>query len=244
MHLIISDLGDDGIALIQWAFNQQLDNIQVLYVDTNWQSNYWKKRITQVENWCVKLDLKFNIIQPQADFRRQVIEHNQFPSIKFQWCAGLIKGIAMIDWLEIHDDTEEAIILLPNRKDMSLSQTIIEEKIEENEYYNERQTWYPLINYTEKQRNDLINLTPFDKIEKPAESCSPCIYNISRQLRTLSVKDIEKTHSLEQKISKPMFNADIKNLIVEEKKSSENNQEENYYDAYATGCGWNYGCGL
>ena len=129
MHVILSDLGDDGVALIQWAMNQKLENIHVIYINTNWQSQAWLTRIKAVKTWCISNKVHFNQLEPQADFSRQVIEHNHFPSIKFQWCAGLIKGTAILDWLDGADEDEEAIILLPNRKLMCTAQSVLEEHL-------------------------------------------------------------------------------------------------------------------
>lgn len=240
MHIILSDLGDDGIALTQWAINQKLEDVYVIYVNTNWQSQAWLKRIDQVKSWCIENQLNFEQLEPQADFSRQVIEHNHFPSIKFQWCAGLIKGTIIADWLDDVDEDEEAIILLPNRKSMCTAHSILEERVEENEYFNDRATWHPLINHNLANRNKLIEQAPFNILSKPAQSCSPCIYNKSFQLTQLDKLSTKRLHELEEKTRQTMFAQPIQLELKENKP----NTIKNYYEAYSTGCGWNYGCGL
>ena len=245
MYTLVSDLGDDGIALIQWAINCQLSEAVVLYVDTGWQSRHWQQRIRAVQQWCSRYELPMHILPPQADFSRLVREHGQFPSRRFQWCAGMLKGLPLIDWLETHDEDQQAVVVLPNRRDMALATAMLNEYIYESEYYNERDIWLPLVACTRRERDTLIAQSPFAVSGEPAGSCFPCIYSQSRHLGQLAGQDLQRVQALEHQTGTTMFEHPIETIRNQaQQHPSSGDACRNYYEPYADGCSWYYGCGL
>lgn len=55
MHIIFASLGNDSVALIQWAIDQKLEDIIVAYSDTGWASPDWGERINVAREWLAKL---------------------------------------------------------------------------------------------------------------------------------------------------------------------------------------------
>ncbi|MCF6766117.1 phosphoadenosine phosphosulfate reductase family protein [Thiotrichales bacterium 19S3-7] len=250
MHVIIANFSDDSIALIQWASKKNLPNLHILYVDTRWSACYWYKRLELVQNWTNSLNIPLHILKPKQGFEALVIARKQFPSIRFQWCPGLLKGIPILNWLEENDDDETATILLPHRRSMSKSQDVLEEFVYESEHYDERTLWHPLYQHSISDRDSLIKKTPIPLLNHRSLECQPCIFSTNKDLVNLEVEDIQKVKSLEDKIQQSMFNpndydnAQSIDKVVSTLKQSPLVDDENYYDQFAQGCAWPYGCGL
>lgn len=249
MNVIIANFSDDSIALIQWAKSQNLSDVHILYCDTNWASDRWQKRLLEVKKWLDHLGFKLHILKPTAGFKELVLDRASFPSIKFQWCPGFLKGLPILDWLDQYDENEEGIILMPHRRSMSKLQANLPEFIEESEHFSDRKLWYPLFQNSQKEIETLVLLTPFELILTRSEECQACIFSTKNDLKNLHLKDIEKIKLLEEKIQKPMFNPQdydnqqsITDLVENLKTKKITN--ENHYDQFAMGCGWTFGCGL
>lgn len=249
MYVVIANFSDDSVALIQWAYEQKLEPLHILYVDTGFASFCWNKRLDQITNWLNTYKLSFHILKPNANFNTLITERHEFPSIRFQWCPGLLKGIPILNWLETYDKKEEAMILLPHRQSMSKAQADLEEYIEESEYYDDRTIWHPLYQHSEQERNTLLERSTIRPLHHRSLECEPCIFSTKADLARLNIKDIEKVRQLEKIINKPMFNPnDYQGTqgidgVVEIAKNIKTSKE-NYYDHFAMGCAWPYGCGL
>ena len=239
MHCIISNFGDDSIALIQWAYDNQLDSLVVLSVDTGWQASSWHTRLKQAQKWLNTLGVTHHHLKNEHGFAELVQARKQFPSQQFHWCAGFLKGIVLLNWLEHNDEDGEATILLANRRDMSKLQSDLPEKIAESERFDDREVYYPLANFCRTQRDALITKTPFKKpLNHRSLECQPCTHLTQRDIPNLSDEDINKVTSLENSIDQNMFQHGFKEHCRLIQKNT------NYYDEFAKTCGWDYGCGL
>lgn len=54
-YVVKASYGNDSIALIQWAFEQKLNSVAVLYNDTGWASRNWNTRVSEMELWAQSL---------------------------------------------------------------------------------------------------------------------------------------------------------------------------------------------
>ncbi|MDA7742383.1 phosphoadenosine phosphosulfate reductase family protein [Francisellaceae bacterium] len=252
MNVIITNFGDDSIALIQWAYEQKLEELHILSVDTGWEASTWHQRIQDSAQWVKTLGIKHEHLQPQATFPENVMARQRFPNKKFHWCPSFVKGLAILDWLEMHDESYEATILLANRKDM-VPGSLLEEFIEEHEHYDDRKVWHPLYALTEIQRNQLITKTPLAVLNHRSLECQPCIYNSANDFQSLSDEDCERVVKLEDIIKAPMFHpmdhqnaqnvAEIRAQALKE-KTDNHHANQDFYKAFASSCSWSYGCGL
>ncbi|WP_119343140.1 hypothetical protein [Facilibium subflavum] len=239
MHCLIANFGDDSVALIQWAYENKLDDVIVLSVDTGWQASIWQERLDIAHQWIQTLGFTHHHLPAEHDFSALVRARSQFPSQKFHWCAGFLKGITILNWLEENDEDGQAIIALANRRSMSKAQTDLPEYIKESERYDDRRLIYPLAGFDQDMRDALIAKTPFQTpLNHRSLECQPCIHFTRRDNKTLSEADITRIIALEKEIGQTMFDQGFKHFIETIEKNT------NYYDEFAKTCSWDYGCGL
>ncbi len=53
--VIFSSYGNDSVALIQWAHEQGLRDVVVVYSDTQWAADWWAARVEKLEWWVRSL---------------------------------------------------------------------------------------------------------------------------------------------------------------------------------------------
>lgn len=239
MYCIIANFGDDSVALIQHVYELGLENVIVLSVNMVWQASAWQARVDSASRWIKMLGFRHYHLNSEHNFSALVRARKQFPSQHFPWCAGFLKGLTILNWLEEEDDNLEAIILLAHRREMSKAQVDLPDKIEESERYDYREVQYLLVNIDKSERNKFISKTPFKKpLNHRALECQPCIHLTQRDIATFSEKDIKRVSNLEHELRQPMFDK----KFVEYLSSLEKNT--NYYDEFSKTCSWDYGCGL
>ena len=54
-YLIRASYGNNSVALIQWAREEGLSDVVVLYSDTGWSRVSWAARVEQMETWVRSL---------------------------------------------------------------------------------------------------------------------------------------------------------------------------------------------
>ena len=239
MHCLIANFGDDSVALIQKAYELDLEDVIVLSVDTGWQASTWQARVDRAMIWIETIGFQSVRLKPEHEFSTLVKARKQFPSQQFHWCAGFLKGMAILNWIDMHDEDLEAVVLLANRRVMSKAQADLPDSILQSERYDDREVHYLLADCDEFKRNDLIAKTPFKKpLNHRSLECQPCIHLTQRDIVTLSTEDITRTLDLEREIERSMFDKGfVEYLTILEKNT-------NYYDEFAKSCSWDYGCGL
>ncbi|MBK2124138.1 hypothetical protein [Fangia hongkongensis] len=241
MYAIIANFGDDSIALIQWAYENKLNDVHVLSVDTGWQGEQWEARCELADKWIKALEFTHQRLKPEHDFSTLVEARKQFPSQKFHWCAGFLKGMAILSWLEEHDEDFTATVLLPNQRSMSKSQFDLPFKIEESERYDDRAVSYPLYAHSKSSRDALIEKTPFKTpLNHRSLECQACIHFTQQDTNTLTKNDIQRIEALESKVNTTMFDKPFSAYLADKKNAT----DKNYYDEFAKTCSWDYGCGL
>jgi 3'-phosphoadenosine 5'-phosphosulfate sulfotransferase (PAPS reductase)/FAD synthetase len=50
MNIISSSYGNDSVALIRWAHEQRLPDVEVVYCDTGWASPTWAERVAKMSS--------------------------------------------------------------------------------------------------------------------------------------------------------------------------------------------------
>lgn len=241
MYCIIANFGDDSVALIQHVYELQLSEVFVLSVDTGWSSSTWNTRIEKAEQWINSLGFKHFHLKSENKFSELVQARMNFPSTQFNWCAGFLKGITILNWLEENDENCTSTILLPNRREMSKAQADLPYKIEESGRYDSRTVEYLLADLDTNMRNLIIAKTPFkNPLNHRSLECQPCIHLTRRDIQLFSSKDTTRIIKLENCIKQSMFSEEFSNYLLTLKEKPSNN----YYDEFSKTCGWYYGCGL
>src|SRR5258708_4057588 len=109
MVLVIrSNYGNDSIALIEairerQALEPHFKKIYVVYIDTGWAAVKWQERVAKSEKFVKQCGFEAIHLKAKVSFPELVIDRTSFPSTKFQWCAGFLKGLPLLEWLDEHD---------------------------------------------------------------------------------------------------------------------------------------------
>lgn len=247
-HILVGNFGNQSIALLQWAIVSGLSNSYFVSIDTDWAGKGWDRRVAKGQGYARAHQVKPIQLTPPIYFTDLVRQRGEFPSQQFKWCASLLKGSTLNDWLDEIDPNCQAVILLAKQKATSSRYNDLTEFIEESEYYGGRKVWYPLIEHTLAQRNALIAQTPFELISTRSLECEPCIYTAAEELGEVHPDDMNKLHTLEQQIGQSMCasNCSARSLetnSVKDKMISPQSKEINFLKAIAMGCGSPWGCG-
>ncbi|QGP55791.1 Phosphoadenosine phosphosulfate reductase family protein [Piscirickettsia salmonis] len=251
MNIIFSNYGNDSIALIQWAYENNLPDVTVAHVITGWQGTHWQHRLDQGQELAKRLGFNVTHLTAHHDFSSLIQERRAFPTTKFQWCAGILKGLPLLEWLDEEDFDCKATILIAHRRAASPANQQLPEYIEESEYYGDRRLWHPLYLCTTKERDALIQRSGLDKLSHRALECDPCVNSDEADLLRLDAATITRTRQLEHAINQSMFSSqrfanatNLTEVILWLKQEYPSNPQANPEQFLEMGCGSPYGCGL
>lgn len=240
-HCVIrSNYGDESIALVQWAFEAGLKDmasaVTVVYINTGWAAEEWQDRINRGKQHAILCGFEVKHIQAPVSFPEAVRGRGSFPSAKFQWCTGILKGLPFLDWLDEIDLRCRSIVLIAKRKSATAAHQSLEEWIETCEYHNGRRVWHPLISLKEKERDDLLNRAGFEPLRHRSLECQPCVNSTQRDLKNLCKSDLKKVTLLEKELQTPF----LESIQPEEV----DDLEKDFLAKFYRGCGNHFGCGL
>lgn len=241
----IVNFGDESVALMQWLIeNNFIKDTTLLVVDTGFYAAHWHERVNQAITYAKSHGLAVNAIKSRQDFSTLVKNRGAFPSKKFQWCAGLLKGSAINEFLDEVDPFTEAVLLFAKRKENNRFHGLLENHITESEHYDERLCFFPLWSLDISARNALINKTGLEILGGRSLECEPCIFSTPRQLSKLTDVDKKRLLALETKIGASMFNQGIDEVLKTIAKSpGEKDNKMDELAAFEMGCGSYFGCG-
>ncbi len=243
MHILRSNYSNNSMALIQWAHEQQLKDVIVVYVDTGWAAEGWLDYVSQCERFVQNVGFNIKHIKPVTPFEDIMEMKGGFPSRQRQWCALHLKGIPFLKWIDEADPDTKATVLLPKSR-VETNFTDIPEYIESCEFNGERRVWQPLFNIDQLQRDALLARAGIAPLPYPSQECSPCINSTVTALRKLTTSAIEKTAELEEELETTLFPPQDCNgasgiyAVVEWAKTAKQDQLN-----YEYGCSASFGCG-
>lgn len=249
MNIIFGNFGDNTIALIQWAYENKLEDVYVLHVNTSWSAEGWGERVSHGVALIERYKFESIELKSPSSFSEMVKDRQQFPSQKFQWCAGFLKGLAFLSWAHEHDPQGEATVILGSRRADSRIRHALDEFKDQSEHFGDRRVWYPLYKHSDDDRNALIHRAGFEVLNHRSPECEPCIHSHARDFKRMSQSDIQKINTLEIEINKPMFPAidyggaqSIEQVInwVNQKNTD---TDHNNLEPFDMGCGALYSCG-
>lgn len=230
MNVIFGNYGNNTVALIQWALEQGIEDVCVLHVETGWAADGWAERVTQGQHFAADCGFTPIALKPPSSFAEQIIDRGRFPSVKFQWCAGFLKGLAFLAWADQHDALCEARVLLPSRRSDSRARFNLAEFEPDHPHYGGREVWYPLYQTNDLERDRLIARTPFEKLSHRSLECHPCVHSPASEWQSLSGGDQAKVAQIEQVIGHAIATtSDLPTSTT--------------LEAFDMGCGAQYACG-
>lgn len=255
MHIIVSNFGNESIALIQWAAEQQLTDVTVLSIETGWSAPEWPSHVEHCQNWVSSLGMTPVHLEPKVTFESLIQTQGNLPSRKFQWCANFLKALPLLEWLDSADvdPSGEAIILLARRRAASRINFDLPERIEEEEKLGERQVWHPLYQHDTQARDELIKQAGFDVMPHRSLECDPCVNSDLNDVLRMDLSVIERTAKLENEMGAQLLDPAIyqgqKTLLeaVQQLKKTatpDNPTSTDSSEMFDMGCGNSFGCGL
>lgn len=244
MYILRSNYSNNAMALIQWAHEQPLENLTVIYIDTGWAGDGWSDYVSLCEE--VVRSKGFNAVQIKAPkpFADLMLMRQGFPTRRHQWCSLHLKGIPFLNWIDSRDPESQATVLIPRRNAEQRSETPATEFIDCCEFHGNRKVWQPLYNYSDAARNQLLHRAKLTPLPTPSLECAPCINSSVAMLRRLTAAEIERVEELEEDIETPFFNPDDCNGAngIEEVVQWAQTANNNTLD-YHFGCSAGFGCG-
>jgi len=204
-YVISSSYGNDSVAMIQWAREQGLQEVSVVFVDTGWSAPGWLDRVARMEAWVKSLGFTVIHLKSALGFEDLMVQKKGFPSQRYQWCSGLLKGLPFLTWIDDVDTANTATVMIGKRREESQERADTSEFIESSEYHGGRRVWHPLYLHTEAMRDELLARADITKLPHRSKECAPCINANRDDLRQMTETDIERVEVLEAKVGKTMF---------------------------------------
>lgn len=205
MNVISSSYGNDSVALIQWAKENDLPDVTVVFIDTGWSAPGWLDRVATMEDWVRSLGFAAVHIKPEIQFEELMRRKKGFPSQRLQWCSGLLKGLPFLTWIDDVDPECKAVVLIGKRREESIDRKDTPEFVDASIYHGGRKIWHALYLHVKAQRDELIRRAGFEPLPHRSKECSPCINANKGDLVSLCSSDIDKVKSLESETNQTMF---------------------------------------
>jgi len=247
MNIISSSYGNDSIALIQWALENDINIFSVVYCDTGWASPGWSDRVARCEAYCHSHNLK--TVRLESEGMENLIKKKKgWPSNRYQFCTTYLKLIPFLRWVESHDRGAIANILIGKRRAESKNRRDTQEYQKHSEYYLNRTIWHPLYLHSNADRDGLVRRSGLELLKHRSLECNPCVNANRSDFLRLKTKEVEKVNRLEVDIAKPMFRPKrymafgIYAVMVWAKYGPKRKDIEEVLED--EGCGSPFGCGL
>lgn len=257
MYILRTNYGDNSIALCQWAYEQGLKNVYVVYIDTGFAAKNWKHQVLLGEQHAKRCGFEVIHIKAPITFIEATLGRGEFPSAKFQWCTGILKGLPFLDWLETIDLRGQATIMLGasngDKNEYEFQQNddkIPGERVENSPHYNDRTLWYPLLNLSAEEQDALLQRANFVPQKIRSLECHPCVKSSLRDIASLNEAELERVEELEERLQMPFFPPEnfgnqcgIRN-VYQYAKEQDSLCAEGSKSALTGGCSNYFGCGL
>jgi 3'-phosphoadenosine 5'-phosphosulfate sulfotransferase (PAPS reductase)/FAD synthetase len=206
-YAISSSYGNDSVAMIQWAKEQGLQDLTVVFIDTGWSAPGWLDRVDRMEQWVRSIGFNVKHIKSAIGFEELMVSKKGFPSQRYQWCSSMLKGIPFLNWIDDVDLAHTAWVMIGKRREESQERADTPEFIDASKYHGDRKVWHPLYMHTEAMRDELLARAGIAKLPHRSKECSPCINSNKKDLRQLTEEDIQRVEDLEAKVGNLMFRA-------------------------------------
>lgn len=242
MYVIRSNYSDNSIALIQWAYENELEGVQVCYVDTGWAGEGWLNHVVRCEEFVSRNGFHPVRLQSRVAFADLMAMKNGFPNQRYQWCSLHLKGITFLQWIDEIDPQSQAVIMIARR---GAGHGDVPKTIESCEYHGERKVWHPFHSLGDEQREGLLERAGIQSLGHRSLECDPCINSSIADLRRLAESDIAKTEELEEDIEATMFDPQMCagahgiRKVIQWAQSADHDALQLKY-----GCSASFGCGV
>lgn len=197
-HVICASYGNDSIALIQWANEQKLSNVTVLYNDTGWYRDDWIVRVDAMEQWAKSLG--FHTARTiSIGFEALAKKRKAFPRQGMQFCTSVLKIEPTQRWLDDVDPEKRAIVMVGVRREESSNRATFPIFSHNEPGSGGRTRWAPLAEFTTEQRDALLHRAGIEPLPHRSMECFPCVNSNRSDIKMLAddPSRIEKIERLE-----------------------------------------------
>lgn len=195
--------GNDSVALIQWAYENELSNVTVLFNDTGWAVDWWADRMVDILRVCRKYKFKFSMTDSMG-FKDLVRMKKAFPmaASKMSFCSEYLKKKPTREWLKKYDPFHTATIYVGIRRCESQNRSNHPRSIIHDSEYK-RPMEFPLVNFSDMDRDLMQEKTGIDILLHGSLECFPCVNSKRSDFRLLAKYPdrIDEVEELEKEIA-------------------------------------------
>lgn len=245
MNIIFGNYGDGTIALIQWAHENALQEVVVCHVDTGFAStsDEWQHQLKKGIALAQGYGFETKVLPAVMTWSELILKRKTFPSAQFQWCAGWLKGMAFLEYLDEIDLSCLATILLPKHVTHARGDVVLQEWESHSSHFGDRRVWQPLYNVSSNDFYELIRRAGFSALYHRSLECAPCIHSTPTDLSRLTLSDQNRVAALEDSLKQSLFVIDGAQGIRAVVEWAQNQPLEDNKPAYHLGCGTPFACG-
>lgn len=202
-YVIFASYGNDSIAMIQWAQEQELEGVAVVFTDTGWAGAGWMERVDRCEDWVRSLGFAPHRTT-SIGFVELARRKKSFPKQQFQWCSGILKIEPGQKWLDEHDPERKAVCLVGVRREESRKRAAFPAYLLNSASHGGRVMVAPLVEYTDAQRDVLIRRAGFEVLPHRSRECR-CINANRDDMRRFTDGDWQAIREAETEIGQYMY---------------------------------------
>lgn len=196
MNIIFGSGGNDSVALVQWAIENNLSDLHVAYSNTGWAADFWADRLDRFRSLVESNGGTYHEIQSEG-MVDLVTRKKGWPRNGMAFCSYELKIKPAMEWLEKIDVEKSATCLVGIRREESARRANWPEWVEESENHGGRSLHSPLVRHSEEMRNNLIIRAGFDILPHRSMECYPCVNASRSDIAMLSPSRVDYIESVE-----------------------------------------------
>lgn len=201
--VIFVSYGNDSIALLQWAHEQELTGVAVVFTDTGWMADGWAERVERAEAWV--RGLGFTPYRTSSmGFRQLARDKKGIPTQRYQWCSFFLKIEPGMRWLAEHDPDTRAVCLVGVRREESDDRAEFPAYLLNSANHGHRVMVAPFVDMTEAERDVLIRRAGFEPLPHRSRECR-CINSNRNDMRRFTDADWQAIAEVEAEVGKTFF---------------------------------------
>lgn len=194
--VIFSSYGNDSVALIQWAHEQGLRDVVVVFSDTQWAAPWWMNRVEYLEFWVHSLGF-WTDRTTSIGFKELARKKKGFPTQQFQWCSYILKIEPGERWLRENDPEGRAVCLVGVRRDEGQDRANFPRFLASSPNHGGRVMIAPFADDTAEVRDGFLKRAGVEPLPHRSMECSPCINSNRADLKALTPDVVEAVEKFE-----------------------------------------------
>ena len=199
--IIFCSYANDSVALIQWAYEQGLKDVVVVYSDTKWSAPWWRNRVEWLEFWVYSLGF-YTDRTDSLGFVELARNKKAFPTQQFQWCSYILKIEPGSRWLSENDPDARAVCLVGVRREESQDRADFPRVLLSSTNHGGRVMVAPFADFSEAERDALLTRAGLTPLPHRSMECSPCINSNRQDLQALTPDVIDGVAAVEEMMTR------------------------------------------